>query len=218
MELLLRFPPYLVVRFYKNSSMGPEWIKQILGLSLEDLDEILSDSEEKQERWENILKHYLSTIKKFHDSETDGNLYYTAIETLGSGQFYYMIFFTEHPYGLSKMNKAMTHTLGERDIDLRKIKTPLLISDDCRDKRGNFQLVKKYIPKYGKDYPKYFFIENDELLKYKGIPSLEELVANLTLDRFFAVNPDVVKRKLRELIGKKGIGRTKSGETPILWS
>ena len=214
-ELLLRFPPYLVVRFYKNSSMGPDWIKKILGLNPDELEEILSN-EEKEERWENVLKNYLSTIKKIYDSETGGNLYYTAIETLGSGQFYYMIFFTEHSYGLLKMNDSMTRTFAERDIDFRLTNQPLF-TDSCRNKRGNFQFINKYIPKYSMDHPRYFIVQDEELHKYKGVPSLEELVAKLTLDRFFAINPDVVKRKLRGLIDKERIGKTKAGVTPILW-
>ena len=158
----------------------------------------------------------MSTIKEIYDSETGGNLYYTAVETLGSGQFYYMIFFTEHPYGLLKMNDAMTRAFAERELEIRLQREPLLV-DKCRDKRGNFQFLSKYVPLYGKEYPQYFSISDQELKKYKGIPSLEELVSKLTLDRFFAVNPDIVKKKLKEMIGKQCIGKTKAGITPIVW-
>ncbi len=215
-ELLLRFPPYLVVRFYNNSAMGPEWIETILGLNRHGLEEILSQYEEKEEKWENILKHYLKVMKKIYDSETGGSLYYTAVETLGSGQFYYMIFFTEHPYGLLKMNRAMTQTFAEKDIKLRKRNSPLLVTD-CRDSRGNFQFVRKYIPEYGKDHPKYFSVKEEELLNHWGVSTLEQLVSNLTLDRFFAINPDVVKKKLKEIKGTR-VGKESGGMTPIYWS
>jgi len=102
-EILLRFPPLDVIRFYRNPQLGQNWIAKILGENWQDI------------KTETLLRHNfrdkafeLATGYKNRLLELipDRFLYSVTIPVEGR-HLYFMVFFSEHPFGAFKMNDAM---------------------------------------------------------------------------------------------------------------
>ena len=201
-EVLLRFPPYLVCRYYKNSKFGPDWIKRRLGLSQKELEEVIN-MPEKTERHDLILKTYAITIMQDHFNLTKHPLSGCAVETVGSGMPYYMLFFSESDAGVSHMSDAMAKAFIRRQIEIKIEKGGFFketLQQEYFNKRGYF-LYKKAVQKDGKNWPKYFKISSKELLPFKArkIQTREELLFFLLQDRIFAVSHYALEEALNNL-------------------
>jgi len=204
-EVLLRFPPYLVCRYYKNSRVGPDWIKKRLGLSSEELEEVIN-TPEKTERHEAILKAYAATIMEDYLKLTGKPLSGCAVDTVGGGKPYYMLFFSESPAGVSHMSDAMTKAFIRRQIEVEVKEHPIFKNVILRkffSKKGKF-LYKKAVQEKGSKWPQYFQISLEELqvFKDKKVKTREDLLFSLLQTRIFAISHYAVEEALINLGAK----------------
>jgi three-Cys-motif partner protein len=198
-EILLRFPPYLVCRFYHNQKLGPDWIRKNLGLDKAELKEIVTKEEkEKDERWEKILKHYVSCIIFSYKEETKEELSCCAVETVGSGQFYYMVFFSSNEAGISHMSNTMVKAFLKRIREEEEKESLSLWFQDINPKNWYKDMCNKeyFIDKYSR----YLKITPEEIEEYtRTTKTREELLFHFLKDRIFAVSHYSIEKALKNL-------------------
>ena len=100
-EILFRFPPKEVFRFYRNPKLSKRWLEEKIGTFK------LDDIENSVESREYILERYIKAFSSFYNKE---DLYYVAVEVPARPP-YYMVFFTEHTRGCFEMGIAMTNAI-----------------------------------------------------------------------------------------------------------
>lgn len=194
-EILLRFPPYLVCRFYKNPNLGPEWIERMLGLREEELDKIINeDTEDTNEKWEEVLKQYMYKIRSIYEEKTGEELSHCAVETVGKGCFYYMVFFSSNDAGISHMSNCMVKAFLKRQKEENKgslwffsIRENKWYSDMCR----NDYFIKRF--------PQYLRVTPEEIEEYKGETTRERLLFRLLQKRFFAISHYSLEEALKRM-------------------
>lgn len=137
-EILLRFPPGDVYRFYRNSRLGEEWIRQVLGdIELQELDV------DRGERNIEILRRYVNVIRTKYQKSYGRDLYYVAVEVEGKPP-YFMVFFSEHHYGCFVMGNSMINGLRK----YLEIYFPLLGAEALKPFEANEEIIMRFITKF----------------------------------------------------------------------
>jgi three-Cys-motif partner protein len=137
-EILLRFPPADIYRFYKNPKFGGDWIKEVVGeIKLSNLDRI----DDTRKRNLKILKRYVAYMfDKYKEFGKD--LFFVAIEIPGNPP-YYMVFFSENSYGSFAMGNAMINGLRK----YLKADSPLLGAEALKPFEASDEEMIKFMTK-----------------------------------------------------------------------
>lgn len=209
-EVLLRFPPYLVCRFYRNSYMGPDWIQNLLGIPPDSLEQIISEIETKEERHEEILKKYARNTIRILRNGFGIDSSCCAVETVGGGLPYYMLFFSESPAGVSHMSDVMVKAFLKRQLEILKEEQPLLIKKYFQPRKRGEETIEifqyqKAVKDFKNVWPKYLVLEED-LKSLAPFETREELLYRLLKKRVLAIAHSAVKEALEKLgltLGKR---------------